>query len=159
MRGPLERYIHFWLGSETTQDEAGVAAIKSVELDDYLGGAPVQQREVEGSESPRFKSYFKDGIRIMPGGAASGFKHVTDEYHPALYSVKGKRTPVIRQLPEISWSLMNEGDVFVLDNVKYNFVWIGRFANNIEKMHGAKVHLFIHLYDDGKVSALSTMMN
>ena len=116
-----------------------MAAIKSVELDDFLGGSPVQQREVEGSESTRFKTYFKEGIRLLPGGAASGFKHVTDEFHPVLYSVKGRRTPVVRQLPEISWSLMNEGDVFVLDNKKFIFVWVGRSANNHEKMHGAKV--------------------
>ena len=83
-----------------------------------------------------FCKYFS---RILPGGAASGFKHVTDEFHPALYSVKGKRNPVVRQLAEVSWSLMNEGDVFVLDCKKYIFGWVGRSANNMEKMHAAKV--------------------
>ena len=63
MGGRLEQHIHFWLGAECSQDEAAVAAYKTVELDEFLDGAPIQHREVQGHESSRFLAYFKEGVR------------------------------------------------------------------------------------------------
>ena len=52
--------LHFWIGQESTQDEYGAAAYKTVELDTYLEDKPIQHREVQGFESKIFKSYFED---------------------------------------------------------------------------------------------------
>lgn len=90
--------IHFWIGSSSSQDEAAVAAIKTVELDDFLGGAPVQHRETEGHESKKFLSYFRNGIRLFNGGFDSGFHKMINEVRPSLYQVKGKKRPIMREV-------------------------------------------------------------
>ncbi|XP_022245088.1 villin-1-like [Limulus polyphemus] len=138
-RRGLDVHIHFWLGSQTSRDEAGVAAYKTVELDDFLGGSPVQHREVEGHESKQFLSYFRRGIRLLSGGVSSGLKHVDTSHQPRLFHVKGKRRLVVRQINDITWNNMNDGDVFILEAGKLIFVWSGRYANNMEKIQGARL--------------------
>ncbi|XP_046668333.1 gelsolin, cytoplasmic isoform X2 [Homalodisca vitripennis] len=127
--------IHFWLGNQTSQDEAGAAAILSVDLDDGLGGGPVQHREVQEHESQQFLGYFKSGVRYVPGGVASGFKHV-DINAPgakAFYQVKGKRNVRIRQV-EPKVSSMNKGDCFILDTGRDIYVYVGSKAKGSERV-------------------------
>ena len=81
------------------QDEAGTAAIKTVELDAALGGRAVQYREVQGHETDKFLSYFKPCIIPMEGGVASGFKPVeVDKVEPRLFVVKGRRAVRVTQV-------------------------------------------------------------
>ncbi|PUZ74776.1 hypothetical protein GQ55_1G092300 [Panicum hallii var. hallii] len=60
--GSFRHDIHYWLGKDTCQDEAGTPAIKTVELDAALGGRAVQYHEVQGNETEKFLSYFKSCI-------------------------------------------------------------------------------------------------
>lgn len=54
--------IHYWIGSMSTQDEQGAAAVYAIQLDEFLRCAPVQHREVQNHESDTFRGYFKQGI-------------------------------------------------------------------------------------------------
>ncbi|GJN39013.1 hypothetical protein PR202_gb28103 [Eleusine coracana subsp. coracana] len=81
-------------------DEAGTAAIKTVELDAALGGRAVQYREVQGNETEKFLSYFKPCIIPEEGGVASGFKHVEVnewEHVPRLFVCRGKHTVHVKE--------------------------------------------------------------
>ncbi|XP_071822473.1 advillin-like isoform X2 [Apostichopus japonicus] len=131
--------IHFWLGSETSQDEAGIAAYKTVELDDALGGGPVQHREVQEHESKKFLSYFKKGIKYLKGGVASGFKHVErNKAEKRLFKVKGRRNIRVLQV-DFKWESFNQGDVFIIDLGPVIYVWNGKDSNRIERLKGTEV--------------------
>jgi len=135
----LRYNVHFWLGEFTTQDEAGTAAYKTVELDDYLGGLPVQYREVQGNESQAFISLF-DQIIIQSGGIESGFRHVEPEkYRHRLLHIKGTiKNLVVREVKMVASSL-NSGDVFILDEGTEVFQFIGKGASIAEKGKAKKI--------------------
>lgn len=63
-------------GDECSNDESGAAAIFATQLDDFLGGSPVQYREVQNCESKTFLGYFKSGIKyqVSVSGPQSGLK-------------------------------------------------------------------------------------
>ncbi|KAK7329763.1 hypothetical protein VNO77_23942 [Canavalia gladiata] len=144
--GALRHDIHYWLGKDTSQDEAGVAAIKTVELDAALGGRAVQYREVQGHETEKFLSYFKPCIIPQEGGAASGFKHVEAEEHKTrLFVCKGKHVvPFAR-------SSLNHDDVFILDTESKIFQFNGSNSTIQERAKALEVVQYIKdTYHDGK---------
>jgi len=131
--------VHFWLGKFTSQDEAGTAAYKTVELDDLLGGDPVQHREVQGHESELFLGYFKNEIKILEGGVDSGFRHVEPEkYNSRLLHLKGKKKVRVTEV-EKTFKSLNSGDVFVLDGGLKIYQWNGSKSGPQEKMKGAQL--------------------
>jgi len=148
--------VHFWLGTYTTQDEAGTAAYKTVELDDKLGGAPIQHREVQGHESDLFLSYFKNEIKLLSGGMESGFKHVKpEEYKPRLLHLKGKKKVRVTQV-DLDRASLNSGDSFVLDNGLAIYQWNGKKSGPQEKQKGAQ--LARALVDERKGRAKVTVL-
>ncbi|XP_076955034.1 villin-2-like [Bidens hawaiensis] len=156
--------IHFWLGKDTTPDEAGTAAIKAVELDAILGGRGVQHREPQNFESDKFISYFKPCIAPLEGGVKSGFKTPDpEEFEIRLYTCKGKRVVHLKQVP-FSRSVLNHDDVFVLDTKDKIFQFNGANSNIQERAKALEVIQFlkdkyhegtcnIAIVDDGKLQA------
>jgi len=131
--------IHFWLGKYTTQDEAGTAAYKTVELDDLLGTEPVQHREVMGYESDLFLSYFNNQIKLLSGGVDSGFKIVKPtEYKPRLLWIKGKKKVRVTEV-DFNTGSLNSGDVFVLDKGLTIYQFNGSKCGPMEKQKAAQI--------------------
>jgi hypothetical protein len=139
--GKLEWDLYFWLGKTSSQDEKGAAAYWTVNLDDSLGGAPIQYRETMEHESERFLALWKGGVQYVSGeGAKSGFRKAKTkmEVETTLLHLKGKRSVRISQVP-VAASSMNHGDVFILDTGKIIYLWNGKEANRAEKMKAVEV--------------------
>jgi len=151
--GNTFRYdAHFWLGLETSQDEAGTAAYKTVELDDYFSGGVVQHREVQGHESDLFKSYFPKGLFILHGGVTSGFHHVgAIEYKPRLLEVSGGKHPIVNEV-ELNISSMSSGNAYILDLGLTIIQFIGKKAAIAER--GKTSQVAQSIYDDRGAKAV-----
>ncbi|KAG5563665.1 hypothetical protein RHGRI_000009 [Rhododendron griersonianum] len=149
--GALRHDIHYWVGKDTSQDEAGAAAIKTVELDAALGGRAVQYREIQGHETEKFLSYFKPCIIPQEGGVSSGFKHVEAEEHiTRLFVCKGKHVVQVKEVPFARSSLSHD-DIFILDTKSKIFQFNGSNSSIQERAKALEVVQYIKdTYHDGK---------
>ncbi|KAL3744025.1 hypothetical protein ACJRO7_013301 [Eucalyptus globulus] len=149
--GALRHDIHYWLGKDTTQDESGTAAIKTVELDAALGGRAVQYREVQGHETERFLSYFKPCIIPQEGGVATGFKHAEEEEHKTrLFVCRGKHVVHVKEVP-FARSSLNHDDIFILDTKSKIFQFNGSNSSIQERAKALEVVQYIKdTYHHGK---------
>lgn len=151
----LEWDLYFWLGAETSQDEAAVAAYKTVELDDRLGGSPVQHREVQGHESKDFLATFP-AVRYLKGGVAGGLRaaNAGDPHKPTLLRCKGRKAVVVTELP-CKCSSLNHGDVFVLDAGATVYQWQGAESNRRERTKALEVAISVRDVDNKGKSTLA----
>ncbi|XP_022871797.1 villin-4-like, partial [Olea europaea var. sylvestris] len=149
--GVLHHDIHYWLGKDTSQDEAGTATIKTIELDAALGGRAVQYREVQGHETAKFLSHFKPCIIPQEGGIASGFKHVEAEEHKTrLYVCNGKHVVRVKEV-SFARSSLSHDDIFILDTKSKIFQFNGSNSCIQERAKALEVVQYIKdTYHDGK---------
>lgn len=144
-----EKLVHdifFWLGSKTTQDEAGTAAYKTVELDEFLHGAATQHREIQQQPSEDFLALFPR-ISIRSGGVRSGFTHVEEEEPKEVLTLlrifklpsAGRADSVMVYEVPPTWESLDEDDVFVLDKGQKIWVWQGKKCSPMEKAKAAQV--------------------
>ncbi|KAJ3676276.1 hypothetical protein LUZ60_003688 [Juncus effusus] len=149
--GSYSHDIHFWIGKDSTQDEYGTAAIKSVELDASIGGRAIQHREIQTHESDKFLSYFKPCIIPLEGGFASGFKKFEEEeFQDRLYVCRGKRVVRVKQVP-FARSSLNHDDVFILDTESKIYQFNGANSNIQERAKALEVVQFLKdKYHEGK---------
>jgi gelsolin len=142
----LAHDIFFWLGSKTSQDEAGTAAYKTVELDEFLKGVACQHREVQAAPSGEFMALFPV-LRILKGGVRSGFRHVDkdedkEEVKTLLRIFKpasGRKDGIVVHEVQPTWQSLDEDDVFVLDTGDKIWVWQGKKCSPMEKAKAAQV--------------------
>jgi hypothetical protein len=137
--GKTHYLIYFWLGSQSSADEKGAAAILAAKMDDELGGAATQVRVTMGKEPSHFVKIFRERLVIHSGGKASGFKNRADRdsYDVdgiSLYHIRGTSQADTRavQVDEKAENL-NAGDCFVLLTPSRMFVWCGSGANESER--------------------------
>lgn len=127
----LDREIFFWLGKETSTDEKGTAAYKTVELDDFFDGEPTQHREVQGIESEQFNELFQSGISYLKGGVESGFDATQEDvFMTRLYQVRrDAKKRVIIEEEAVKRESLNHRDCFILDMGRKIYTWFGDDAS------------------------------
>ena len=113
-----------------------------MELDDKMGGSPVQCRVVEGKEPLHFRRLFKGKMIIHHGGVPSAYrktgafesKEDNESGQTRMYAVHGA-TPLstIAHQIQATASNLNSSDCFVVLNSTQCFVFNGKFSTPDEK--------------------------
>ncbi|TPP65708.1 Severin [Fasciola gigantica] len=136
--------VFFWIGKDSTQDEYGTAAYKTVELDSLLDDKATQHREVDGFESDTFKKCFAR-LEKLDGGYESGFNKVKpNEFKKRLRVFHGVDINHV-ELSEVSFSrkALHSDDVFILDLGTKMYQWNGKNASKDERFRASQYLQFI----------------
>ncbi|MEQ2311255.1 hypothetical protein AMECASPLE_018015, partial [Ameca splendens] len=61
-RGEQGADLHMWIGEKSSRDEQVACAMLATQLDNFLGGDPIQHRQVQGFETRQFMELFPRGV-------------------------------------------------------------------------------------------------
>ncbi|XP_071742121.1 villin-5-like isoform X3 [Rutidosis leptorrhynchoides] len=114
--GTFRYDIHYWVGKDASEGEAGIVAIKTLELDAAVGGRAVQYRELQGHESDRFLSCFKPCI--IPEETEP------QEHKNRMFVCKGKHVVHVQEVP-LARSSLNHDAICILDSKNKIFQFNG----------------------------------
>jgi len=151
----LHHDLHIWIGSESSQDEYGTAAYKMVEADDYLGGAAIQHRQVEGREADEFVDFFQH-LEYLEGGIDSGFNRVEPTKEKPLFfrfRPRGTNGGELVQVPMAVSSMDSQSGFILYADKSTVWVWHGEESKIFDKV--ACTHKAEELCSLGTVTVLA----
>ncbi|CAO2597765.1 Gsn [Lemmus lemmus] len=137
--GRQGQIIYNWQGAQSTQDEVAASAILTAQLDEELGGTPVQSRVVQGKEPAHLMSLFGGKPMIIYKGGTSRDGGQTTPASTRLFQVRASSSGATRavEIEEVPGELMQEDlatdDVMLLDTWDQVFVWVGKDSQEEEK--------------------------
>nr|XP_011748784.2 gelsolin [Macaca nemestrina] len=132
--GRQGQIIYNWQGAQSTQDEVAASAILTAQLDEELGGTPVQSRVVQGKEPAHLMSLFGGKPMIIYKGGTSREGGQTAPASTRLFQVRANSagaTRAVEVLPKAG--ALNSNDAFVLKTPSAAYLWVGTGASEAEK--------------------------
>uniref|UniRef100_A0A8D0EK78 Gelsolin n=1 Tax=Strix occidentalis caurina TaxID=311401 RepID=A0A8D0EK78_STROC len=132
--GKQGQIIYTWQGADSTQDEIATSAFLTVQLDEELGGSPVQKRVVQGKEPPHLMSMFGGKPLIVYKGGTSREGGQTAPAATRLFQVRSSTSGATRAVElDPTASQLNSNDAFVLKTPSAAFLWVGQGASDTER--------------------------
>ncbi|XP_045152481.1 gelsolin [Echinops telfairi] len=126
--------IYNWQGAQSTQDEVAASAILTAQLDEELGGTPVQSRVVQGKEPAHLMSLFGGKPMIVYKGGTSRDGGQTAPASTRLFQVRANSAGATRAVEVIPKAgALNSNDAFVLKTPSATYLWVGTGASEAEK--------------------------
>uniref|UniRef100_A0A8C4N565 Gelsolin n=1 Tax=Equus asinus asinus TaxID=83772 RepID=A0A8C4N565_EQUAS len=126
--------IYNWQGAQSTQDEVAASAILTTQLDEELGGTPVQSRVVQGKEPAHLMSLFGGKPMIVYKGGTSREGGQTAPASTRLFQVRASSSGATRAVEIIPKAgALNSNDAFVLKTPSAAYLWVGAGASEAEK--------------------------